>query len=223
MVYVGVTMIPFRHDDQEAVMAELGDLVPIILQEAMDSGFHNYRASRALDPLAHADYTAGCAAGMLVDRISAVSRDLVSHADDGTGQVAWRISQNKRATEIVAGKYLAVRIKRTKKRRRGRSASYPTQRQINMKSPEMLPQGQMIFDGLPPTIQLDDGKDRLWLTAAYDLDDVEEKLTLRCIGVETRSEFLWRWPLPEQPTDVIASISPILADRVTELRQARSA
>jgi hypothetical protein len=48
-------MTPINPFDDNSVMEELGQIAPVILREAMDSGFDAYRRSRALDPVGHAD------------------------------------------------------------------------------------------------------------------------------------------------------------------------
>lgn len=64
---------------------------------------------------------------------------------------------------------------------------------------------------------------RLWLTASYETDDFEESLAKILIGVERPGRYLWQVPVPEAEPDVIATLSPRLADMVTDQRRRRSA
>ena len=62
-------MAQLNPDDSDSVMTELGEIVPVILREAMDSGFDAFRRCRALDPVGYADYRQTTLANMLADRI----------------------------------------------------------------------------------------------------------------------------------------------------------
>ena len=66
-------------------------------------------------------------------------------------------------------------------------------------------------------------EERIWLTVGYDLDDAEESLESVTIGIELRKSFLWKIPLPVPDTDVIATLSPSLADKIAGMRAHRSA
>lgn len=200
-------------------MNAIGPVLPVLLREAVDSGFHNYRKSRALDPNAQPDYGECSKANMLYDRIGAVLRDIVDAS--GSCNLRWQFSGNRRATEVMHDPHFAFRIKRAKANRGGRTSSYNTlrQRTIKSRSPQLVV-GQQVLPFPDWTVP---DEYRLWLTVSFDLDQLEESLAYVKIGVELRKQFLWKIPLPEPEPDVVASLPSQIADRVKELRQLRSA
>ncbi|QOV88547.1 hypothetical protein [Humisphaera borealis] len=220
IVYYWAMEIPFHKDQQAEIMAALGSVVPVLLREAVDEGFHAYKVSRALDPVGHAEYGACSRANMLYDRIASTGRELVRLAADEMPELTSSIHPNKRSTEILLDPYFAFRIKRTKENRKGLTTSVSTKRQNRIKA-EFIPAAQMSIDfpgyASPPS------EDRLWLTVGFDLDELEEHLTKVAIGVETKKRFLWKQSLLEAEAEIIASFPTILADRINEMRTRRSA
>lgn len=198
----------------------LGPVMPVVLRESVDSGFFMFRRSRQLDPEAYVHYTDCTLANMLIDRITHVTRDLIDTVDDADRRLWWKISANRRATETYIDPYMAVRIKRSKQNRSGRTTSVNTARQIEIKSPFCGAQMSLPYWGL--SVVMDDA-DRLWLTTTFDLDELSEELTEVMIGVERKTGFLWQESLPEADEQVLASLPLPVADRVRELRAIRSA
>ena len=201
-------------------MRALGPL-PIILRESIDHGFFNYAKSRKIDAAGHADYSECSRANVLYDRITAAARELVDAA--GIRGLRWEISDNKRATEIKLDPHIAIRIKRIKPNRGDLTASVNTRRQRFIKSfSRMVPIGQMAlpFKG---AIRLMGYAHPLWITAAFDLDEVEESVSRIYIGIERRTKFIWKIPVAEPAPAVIATLHSPLADRIMDMRKRRSA
>ena len=211
-----------RKDDQAVVMREIGPLLPAMLREAVDEGFHNYVASRRKDPDAYPEYSDCTRANMLYDRVAASARQLINAMAADVPDLSWKISHNKRATDIFLDTRFAFRIKRTKLNRHGLTTSVSTNRQRAIKSEVMLPVGQMVLP-FPdnPTAVADE--ERIWLTVGFDLDDLEEFLERVSLGIELRKKFLWKIPLPVPDANVIATLSPVLADKIVDMRLRRSA
>ena len=210
-----------RTDDPEAMMGAVGELVPPILRESIDHGFFLHSASRRRDPEGFADYTDSSRSNMLYDRIAATARGLIIAA--GVDGLSWQISANKRATEILLDPFLAFRIKRAKRNRRGMTAAYPTPRQGRIDSPPpYLGYGQAVINFNGWAQGLDD-EDRAWTTVAFDLDDTEESVTRIDIGIKLRRCWLWKLALPAADTDAVARIAPAAAEHIQELRKLRSA
>jgi len=211
-----------RKDDQDAVIHEIGPVVPAMLREAVDEGFYNYDVSRRKDPDAYPEYTDCTRGNMLYDRIAASARQLVDAATADIPDLSWKITHNKRATDVLLDTRFAFRIKRTKLNRSGLSTSVSTRRQRAIKSNVMLPIGQMVMRFPDDQATVSD-EERIWLTVGFDLDEPEESLKRVAIGIELRKKFLWKIPLPVPDAGVIASISPILADKIVDMRGRRSA
>src|SRR6185437_12500754 len=91
--------VPFRKDDQVAVMGHVGRLLPIIFREAVDDGFHRYGVSRQLDPEGFVDYGKCGRGNMLYDRIAASARYLIDSAKDSISDLRYAITPNERSTE----------------------------------------------------------------------------------------------------------------------------
>ena len=201
-------------------MAAAGTMIPALLRESIDEGFHGYKRSRALDPVGFAEYGPCARANMLYDRIATSCRELMGLVMPENPDLSWKIGDNKRSTEVKLEPYLMFRIKRVKKNRGGRSTSVGTNRQWRIMSDVVLSPAQMIID-FPNFYGLEE--DRIWLTAAYDLDDLEESLARVSIGVETRKKFLWKLPLHQPEAEVIAGFPTLIAGRILEMRALRSA
>jgi hypothetical protein len=213
-----------RDDDQVGTMDYIGPALPAILREAADTGLYRYCRSRMLDPDSHALYSDCSKANVLYDHITFVARELVDLVAAADRRVRWQFSDNKRATEIICEPGHAFRIKRVKANRGGLSTGVRTDRLLDIKSrhrPVLLP-GQLVLsfgsDPVPTRME-----DRTWLTLGFDLDDVEESFSGVFLGVEMPTRFLWRIPLPEAEPEILARLSAPLADRIVELREARSA
>jgi len=231
-------------DDSDSVMTEIGEIVPVILREAMDSGFDNFRRSRDFDPVAHNDYRQSTLANMLADRIYPFLISLVAVADPEGLQLRTRLTQNGRATELWIGSELYTKIKRIKDKIRpttpeddlevdgiidlqiideGMPRNIPTGRVMRQLSPHAYTGPQLPLPGISPVQVPEDGRDRLCLVAGFDLDVTEERLERHRIGLYNATRSLWTRPLPGLELDVIAHISPVLAEQVNILRQAREA
>jgi hypothetical protein len=231
-------------DDSDSVMSEVGEIVPVILREAMDSGFDAFRRSRALDPIGYADYRQTTLANMLVDRIYPFLIALVAAADPQGLLLMTRLTENGRATELWIGSELYTKVKRIKDKVRpatpeddvevdgiidleiieeGLPQNIPTRRVNLQRSPLAYTGAQLVLPGIPPVQIPDDGRERLCLIAGFDLDVTEERLERHRIGLYDARRSLWTRSLPELELDTIAQISPVLADQVNTLRQARRA
>jgi hypothetical protein len=234
-------MNPF---DDNSVMNELGPIAPIILREAMDSGFDAYRRSRALDAVGQADYRPTTRANMLADRIYPFLIALVDAADPQGLQLRTRQTDNGRATELWIGSELYTKVKRIKDRIRpatsgddvevdneidlqiieqGLPRNIPTGRVIRQRQPGAYTGSQLALPGIPPVQVPDDGRERICLVAGFDLDLTEDRMERYRIGLYDSRRALWTQPLPELELDVITTISPSLAEQVSTLRQARLA
>lgn len=230
--------------DSDSVMSEVGEIVPVILREAMESGFEAFRRSRALDPVGQADYRPTTLANMLADRIYPFLISLVETADSAGLHLRTRLTDNGRATELWIGSELYSKVKRIKDRVRpptpdedfevdgvipfeiieeGLPSNVPTGRVDRQRSPLAYTGAQLTLPGVPPVQVPDDGRDRLCLVAGFDLDLTEERLVRHRLGLYEKHRVLWSVPLPELDLAVIASFSPALADRVDTLRAARRA
>jgi len=216
-----VGKINIRKDDSEAVLNELGLMLPSMLRESVDDGFYNFTVSRRKDPDAYTDYTECTRGNMLYDRIASAARILVSAYSVENPDLSWRISSNKRATDILLDTRFAFRLKRTKKNRRGCTTSVSTHRQRTIKSSVMQPIRQMVLPFPADQIVVADAE-RIWITVGFDLDDAEESIAKVDLGIEVKKHFLWTTPLHVPDVKVIANISPALADKITELRIRRT-
>lgn len=230
--------------DSDSVMDQIGDVVPIILREAMDSGFDVLRRSRDLDPVAHADYSPTTLAGMLTDRIYPFLVSLTNLVDPQGLLLQTRRTPNDRATELFVGADFYIKVKRVKDKRRqatpaddvevdglmdleiieeGLPKNIPTSRVRRQFSPLAITGSQMVLPGVPPVQVPNDEYNRWCLFAGFDLALAEDRLERHRIGLYERKRSLWTLPLPELELDTIAQISPDLAAQVDALRQARQA
>jgi hypothetical protein len=231
-------------EDADYVLGELGDIVPVILREAIDSGFDNFRRSRDLDAIAHADYRQTTLANMLADRIYPFLISLTAATDPEQLFLRTQLTRNGRATELFVGADFYIKIKRIKDKRRpavpaddvevdglldleiieeGLPQNISTLRVRRQRSPLALTGSQMVLPNVTPAQVPDDGYDRYCLFAGFDMDLTEERLERHRIGMYEAKRSLWTRPLPELELDTIAEISPVLAERVNTLRQARQA
>lgn len=237
-------MPPINPFDDDSVTQELGEIVPIIVREAMDGGFDAFRRSRTVDPFGHADYRATTRANMLADRIYPFLIALVDAADPDGLYLRTRTTDNGRATELWIGSELYTKVKRIKDKVRpatpeddvevddvvdvqiiehGLPQNIPTGRVLRQRNPGGYTGAQLTIPGVPPVQVPDDGRDRICLVASFDLDLTETRMERYRIGLYDSRRALWTRPLPELELDVIARISLTLADQVDTLRQARSA
>ena len=237
-------MLPLNPYDEDSVMAECGEITPIVLREAMDAGFDLYRRNRDLDPAAHVDYTATTRANMLVNRMYPVLAALVEVADPEGRHLRTRWTDNNVARELFIGGDIYAKMKRVKDRvhppkpsddpelvdlvdigiaEGGLPANIPTQRVLAQLSPQAFTGRQLTIDGVPAVQIPDDGSNRLCLIARFDLDATEHRLERCQVGLYTASHSIWTRPLMVLPLDVIATISSPLAEQVELLRQARIA
>jgi hypothetical protein len=229
--------------DSDSVMDQVGDVVPIILREAMDSGFDVFRRSRDLDPVAHADYSPTTLAGMLTDRIYPFLVSLTNLVDPQGLLLQTRRTPNDRATELFVGADFYIKVKRVKDKRRqatpaddvevdglmdveiieeGLPKNLPTRRVRRQFSPLSTSGRQAVFP-FAPVHTPGDEYDRWCLFAGFDIDLTEERLSRHRIGLYERKRSIWTLALPELELDTIAQISPDLAAQVDALRQARQA
>ncbi len=225
-------------------MLEVGTIVPVILREAMESGFDAFRRSRDIDPVAYADYRQTTLANMLADRIYPFLIALVDVADPEGLHLKTRLTSNGRATELLIGSELYAKVKRIKDTIRpatseddvevdgvidleiieeGLPRNIPTGRVMRQRTPEWYAGPQLPLPGVPAVQLPDDGYERLCLVAGFDLDITAERMERHRIGLYDATHSLWTLPLPEVALDTIARISTVLADRVNTLRQARQA
>lgn len=232
---------PFQSD---SVMSELGEVVPVILREAMDSGFDAFRRSRDLDPVGFAAYGKSTLANMLADRIYTFLISLTAAADFEGQQLRTRQTHNGRATELWIGSELYVKVKRVRDSSRssaseddlevdgdagleiieeGMPRNVRTARVVRQLSPRLYTGSQLPLPGIPPVQIPDDGRDRICLIAGYDLDLTEERMERHRIGLYSLSGGSWSIGLPELEVEAIARISPTLSEQVAELRQVRRA
>ncbi len=210
----------------------------------MDSGFDAFRRSRELDPVGYADYRQSTLANMLADRIYPFLISLVATGDPDGLHLRTKLTQNGRATELWIGSELYTKVKRIKDRIRpskaeddvevdgiidlqiieeGLPQNIPTGRVRRQQSPSFYTGAQLPLPGVPPVQVPDDGRNRLCLIAGFDLDLTEERLKRHRIGLYDAKRSLWTRSLPVLELDLIAQISPGLADRVETMRKTRSA
>jgi len=202
-------------------MGHVGRLLPIIFREAVDDGFHRYGVSRQLDPEGFVDYGKCGRGNMLYDRIAASARYLIDSAKDSISDLRYAITPNERSTEFMAGPYLVFRLKRIKKNRKNLTTGVMTARQAAIRSPICQSVGQMSFP-FPNDPDFLPRENRVWLTVAWDLDELEESVSRVVIGVETRKRWMWLQPLLVTESDVVASLPAPVADRIHEVRQRRA-
>jgi len=229
--------------DSDSVMDEIGDVVPIILREAMDSGFDVFRRNRDLDPVSHADYSPTTLAGMLTDRIYPFLVSLSNLVDPRGLLLQARRTPNDRATELFVGADFYIKVKRVKDKRRlttpkddvevdglmdleiieeGIPKNLPTRRVRRQFSPLSTAGRQAVFP-FAPVHYPGDEYHRWCLFAGFDIDLTEERLVRHRIGLYEQKRSLWTLALPELELDRIVQISPDLAGQVDMLRRARQA
>ncbi len=210
-----------RKDDQAAVLRHVGRELLVLFREALDEGFFQYTRCRDRDPDAFLQYSDCTRANILNDHMTAAAREMIDAMAINSPELIWKISANRRATEIFYGDEFVFRIKRTKRNRRGCTANVATWRQKAIKS-EVGYVTQAVLPYSGNHLVLPDFA-RIWLTIGFDLDELEESLERVMMGVEVRRRFLWKVPLPVPEQQIIASLSPALADKILELRVKRSA
>jgi len=104
--------------DSDSVMDEIGDVVPIILREAMDSGFDDFRRHRDREPGPFARFSPTTLAGMLSDSIYPYLVSLTALVDPQAMLLQTRRTANDRATELFVGTDFYIKVKRIKDNRR---------------------------------------------------------------------------------------------------------
>jgi len=232
--------------DPDSIMDEIGDIVPIIIREAMDSGFDDFRRHRDREPGPFARFSPTTLAGMLTDSIYPHLISLTALVDPQGLLLQTRRTPNDRATELFVGADFYIKVKRVKDRRRqatpeddvevdglmdleifeeGIPRNLPTRRVRRQFSPLAITGSQMVmnYPGVPSVQIPNDEHNRWCLFAGFDIDLTEERLARHRIGLYERRRSLWTLALPELELDAIAQISPDLADQVNVLRQARQA
>ena len=210
-----------RPDDPISVLAVIPAPVQAIMREAALQGFDRFRRSRALDPASSVEYHDTTKSNMIYDRICAVTQELIELADDQA--LSWKYGPIRRATEVFCGPYIALRHKRVKQNRGGRSANVRTKRQCQIRGqfhPDSVGQTVLPF-GEVQAPQIED-LDRIWLTVAYETDDVEESIESVSLRRETEKQVLWRVELDEMPIDSIARTHLDLGKRIEQFRLGRS-
>ncbi len=244
--------MPLDPYDPDAVLAECGPFVQVVLREAMDSGFDKFRRSRSLDPDAYNDFTPTTLAGTLVNRMYPVLVELVDAADPEGTHLRTRWTDNNVALELFMGALLYAKLKRVRDTvsrlspgdhpevddlidlevvEYGVPRNIPTQRVLDQRTPGRFVwrQSMNLFadvagvTGVPDVQVPGDDADRLCLIAGFDLDLTQDRLQRHRIALYNRSEQLWSRPLDVLDADAIAAISAPLAGRVEVLRQARIA
>lgn len=214
---------PIRPDDQEAVLREIGPLMPSILSEAIEDGFYKHAKSRANDPNANVEYSECTRANQLYDRIAASARAMIDSVKPENPDLQWKITPNKRATDMLLDTRFAFRVKRSKRNRNNLTTSVRTRRQRRIKPAHlMLTIGQMVMPFPSNQIEIPD-EERLWITVAFDLDDAEESITKAWIGVELKQKFLWKAPLELPTVETLAKLPSSVRDIIVQLRERRSA
>ncbi len=212
----------FDRSDGEAVMREIGHLMPSILCESILDGFHKFRQSRSEDSDAYPEYSDCTRANMLYDRIAASARRLIDLITPENPDLHWKITKNKRATDMLLDTRFAFRVKRSKRNRRNLTTGVRTGRQRAIKPNTMVAIGQMMFRFPSNQIEVDD-RERTWITVAFDLDDVEESIERIVIGIELQRKFLWQTPLVAADANVLASLPGPVAQEISQMRARRSA
>ena len=202
-------------------MSHVGNLLPILLREAIDDGFHRHAQSRRLDPDGFVDYGKGCRGGMLYSRIASSARYLIESAKSTIPHLRYEITSNEVSTEIMLGPFLIFRLKRIKKNRKNLTTGVLTARQAIIRSPICQSVGQMPLP-FPDNVDYLPMVNRVWVTAAWDLDELEEGISRAVIGVETRKRWMWLQPLSAVEPEVIARLPAPVADRIHEVRQRRA-
>lgn len=210
----------FRRDDENEVMREVGDLMPSILTESVYDGFHKFKVSRSKDKDAFPEYTESSRGGMLYDRIAASARSLIDRVQPENPDMQWRITPNKRATDMLLDTRFAFRVKRAKRNRRDLTTGVRTKRNKIIKPDALVCIGQMVLPFPSNQVVVDDSE-RTWITVSFDLDDVEENIEYVRIGVELKNRFIWQRPLHETTDDVLASLPPKVADMIKEMKGRR--
>lgn len=213
----------FRGDDPEAVLREVGPLMPSVLTEAILDGFYKYTISRAKDPDAYPEYSDCTRGNQLYDRIAASARAMIDSLSPGNPDLQWKITPNKRATDILLDTRFAFRVKRSKRSRSNLTTGVRTARNKRIKpSHIMLTIGQMVMPFPSNQIVIPD-EDRIWITLPFDLDDAEEAISKIAIGVELEKRFLWKRPLEAPADEVLATLPKPVTEMILEMRQRRSA
>ncbi|MDO8625004.1 MAG: hypothetical protein Q7R47_02895 [Candidatus Diapherotrites archaeon] len=213
----------FRIDDQEAVLREVGSLMPSILAEAIQDGFYKYTVSRNKDPESYPEYSDCTRGNQLYDRIAASARAMVDSLSPQNPDLQWKITPNKRATDILLDTRFAFRVKRSKRSRNNLTTGVRTARNKRIKPSQiMLTIGQMVMPFPSNQVVIPD-EDRIWITVAFDLDDAEEAISKIAIGVELEKRFLWKRPLEAPAAEVVATLPKPVSDLILGMRQRRSA
>lgn len=213
--------VPFRKDDQDAVLSHVGDVLPVVFREAVDDGFYRHALSRQRDPEGYVEYGKCCRANMLYDRIVASARYLCDGAREVMPALRYDVTDNQRSTEFMSGPFLVFRLKRIKRNRKNLTTSVKTGRQGIIRSPYCQSVGQQSLP-FPDDVDYLPRENRVWLTIGYDLDELEEAVSRVVLGVETRKRWMWLRPLSAGEPEVLASLPAPVADRIQEARRRRA-
>lgn len=175
--------------DSDSVMDEIGDAVPIILREAMDSGFDDFRRHRDREPGPFVRYSPTTLAGMLTDSIYPYVASLAHLVDPEQAFLQTRRTSNDRATELFVGADFYIKVKRRKDKRRkatpkdgvevdgmmgleyweeGIPKNFPTRRVGRQFAPLSTSGPQMVFP-FAPVHSPGDEYDRWCLFAGFDI------------------------------------------------------
>ena len=213
----------FRPDDQEAVLKEIGPLMPSIIVEAILDGFYKHSVSRAKDPEAYPEYSDCTRGNQLYDRMAASARALIDSISPQNPDLQWKITPNKRATDMLLDTRFAFRVKRSKRNRNNLTTGVRTTRNKRIKPTHaMLTIGQMVMPFPSSQVVIPD-EERIWITVPFDLDDAEEAITKIAIGIELKRRFLWKVPLEPPALEVLATLPKPVFAMISEMRQRRSA
>ena len=212
-----MTNLPPRDDDQEAILAHLGPLFPLVARESVDIGLFLHLQSQRSDPDAYADMMPGRRTAVLNDRVSATLRGMMDDLLEELPGFSWQIAENQSATEVMAPGHLMVRPKLIGPGRTG-SSNYPTRRQKAIRTSHRrrgaarLPRGQQRFVWSGGWLREEYGEDRLWLTLGFELDTLGQAVDRVVLGVERQSGFLWMETLPQLDAEVLQRLSAPAAD-----------
>jgi hypothetical protein len=151
----------------------------------------------------------------------ATARYLIDGATEVVPELRYSITNNERSTEFMLGPFVVFRVKRIKKNRKNLTTYVHTKRQLCIHSSICQVVGQYSLP-FPNHIDYLPMENRVWVTVAYDLDELEEQVSRVVMGVETRKRWLWLRPLFAGEPEIIASLPVPVADRIQEVRRRRT-
>ncbi|MCA9307438.1 MAG: hypothetical protein KDA16_12960 [Phycisphaerales bacterium] len=210
-----------RYDSADSVLDWLGPETLILAREAADEGLHQFKIAREADPHKFSRFPEGRRKGMLNDLIGTELRRLVGIQAQFDSRLRCQINGNGVGTEMIVDPCVVIRPK-VLGPKRAVSANYPTVRQSEIVRAYRITPSQysLDFNGwIAPLAEID----RLWLTVACRLDELEEEFMSVLLGWELRSRYVWKEAVPIADKSVIARLSRPLADQIMESREQRSA